>query len=128
MQMAKNKKTNDVAIYQATSGEIAFRGDFQRNTIWGNLNQIAELFGRDKSVIFRHIRNIFRSQELEPDSVVAKIATTATDGKACQSEAARHINKIFKDGEVSRKSNVQKMHFAHAINQSTCILWISSCF
>ena len=64
-------------------------------------------------MIFRHIRNIFQSQGLEPDSVVAKIATTATDGKACQSEAARHINKIFKDGEVDRKSNVQKMHFAY---------------
>ena len=126
--MTKNKKTNDVAIYQVASGEIAFRGDFKRNTIWGNLNQIAGLFDRDKSVIPRHLRNIFRSQELEPDSVVAKIATTATDGKTRQSEATRHINKIFKDDKSAVKALCKKCTLLTRTNQSTCILWISFCF
>ena len=80
-----NKK---LAIYQAKNGEIRFRGDFDNgdNIIWGNLNQIAQLFGRDKSVISRHIKNIFQSGELEKNSVVAKIATTASDGKTYQVE------------------------------------------
>jgi len=52
------------AIYQAKSGKIEFRGDPRRDTVWGNLNQIAALFGRDKSVISRHINNIFKSGEL----------------------------------------------------------------
>ena len=82
--MKKGKNVKDIVIYQAKSGQIEFRGDFERNTVWGNLNQIADLFGRDKSVISRHIRNIFKSQELEPNSVVAKIATTASDGKTYQ--------------------------------------------
>ncbi len=78
----KNKK--DIVIYQAKSGRIEFKGDVGKETIWGNLNQIATLFGRDKSVISRHIKSIFKSRELNPKSVVAKIATTASDGKIYQ--------------------------------------------
>ena len=82
--MKREKNVKDIVIYQAKSGKIEFRGDFKRDTVWGSLNQISELFGRDKSVISRHIKNIFKSQELEPNSVVAKIATTASDGKTYQ--------------------------------------------
>ncbi len=71
-------------IYQSKSGAIEFRGDFNRGTIWANLSQIADLFQRDKSVISRHIKNIFKSGELMPNSVVAKITTTASDGKTYQ--------------------------------------------
>lgn len=80
--MKKNVK--EIVIYQAKSGQIEFHGDFACDTVWGSLNQIAELFGRDKSVISRHIKNIFQSQELEPGAAVAKIATTASDGKIYQ--------------------------------------------
>ena len=80
--MKKNVK--EIVIYQAKNGQIEFRGDFDRDTVWGSLKQISELFGRDKSVVSRHITNIFKSRELEPDSVVAKIATTASDGKIYQ--------------------------------------------
>jgi len=50
------------------------------------LTQTAELFGRDKSVISRHLRNVFNSGELERTAVVAKNATTAADGKTYQVE------------------------------------------
>lgn len=80
----RGSNNTNVVIYQAKNGQIEFRGDFKRDTVWGSLNQISELFGRDKSVISRHIKNIFKSQELEPNSVVAKIATTASDGKTYQ--------------------------------------------
>ena len=49
-----------------------------------NLEQITELFKRDKSVISRHIKNIFLEEELDRNSVVAKFATTASDGKTYQ--------------------------------------------
>jgi len=80
----KKEGLNKTIIYQGKNGEIKFRGDFSGETVWGNLNQIADLFGRDKSVISRHIKNIFNSQELAKNSVVAKIATTASDGKTYQ--------------------------------------------
>ena len=74
----------EIIIYQNKEGKIEFRGDLEKDTIWGSLNQIADLFERDKSVISRHIKNIFSSGELNKDSVVAKIATTASDGKIYQ--------------------------------------------
>ena len=50
------------------------------------MNQLSEVFGRDKSVISRHLKNIFNNKEWNQNSVVAKIATTAADGKTYQME------------------------------------------
>ena len=77
---------NKIEIYQTENGEIAFQGDENLETIWASLEQIAQLFKRDKSGISRHIKNIFSSEELDKNSVVAKIATTASDGKIYQVE------------------------------------------
>ena len=72
---------NKIEIYQSSNGGIEFRGDSAKETIWASLNQIAELFGRDKSVISRHIKNIFANEELDKTSTVAKIATVQKEGK-----------------------------------------------
>jgi hypothetical protein len=53
----------------------------EQDTLWLHLNQIAGLFERDKSVVSRHLSNIFRTGELDRKSVVAFFATTAADGK-----------------------------------------------
>ena len=53
-------------------------------TVWLSLDQMADLFQRDKSTISRHIKNIFREGELDRNSVVANFATTAADGKTYQ--------------------------------------------
>jgi len=79
--MKKNHKEKEIVIYQNTSGAIELRGDLKNETIWANLDQIAHVFGRDKSVISRHIKNIFKDDELSRNSVVAFFATTASDGK-----------------------------------------------
>ncbi|MCD6206433.1 MAG: virulence RhuM family protein, partial [Methanosarcinales archaeon] len=63
------------------NGERRLGVSFSGETCWLSLTQMAELFQRDKSVISRHIRNVFEEAELVPDSVVANFATTATDGK-----------------------------------------------
>jgi prophage maintenance system killer protein len=77
---------NNVIVYQTKSGALELKGDFTRETVWATLDQISEVFGRDKSVISRHFKNIFDDKELEKDSVVAKNATTAADGKTYQVE------------------------------------------
>src|SRR5699024_4257881 len=64
--------------------ETQIKVRFEKETVWLSLNQMAELFGRDKSVISRHLKNIFSTDELNRDSVVAKNATTASDGKTYQ--------------------------------------------
>lgn len=82
--MKKKKDTKQIMIYQAPSGAIELRGDIGKETIWATLDQIATVFGRDKSVISRHLKNIFKGGELKSNSVVAKYATTAADGKVYQ--------------------------------------------
>ncbi|MFH0928133.1 MAG: RhuM family protein [bacterium] len=84
--MKKQKITKQLVIYQAKNGAIELRGDENTETIWATLDQIAEVFGRDKSVISRHLSNIFVEGELDRNSVVAKNATTASDGKIYQVE------------------------------------------
>ena len=73
-------------IYQNQEGNIKIDVRFQDETIWLSLDQMATLFSRDKSTISRHIKNIFEEGELYRNSVVAKFATTATDGKNYQVE------------------------------------------
>ena len=53
----------------------------EEETVWLTLNEMCLLFGRDKSVVSRHIKNIFKEGELDEDRVIAKNATTAKDGK-----------------------------------------------
>ncbi|NLN84271.1 MAG: cytochrome C biogenesis protein CycH [Firmicutes bacterium] len=72
---------NEIIIYTTEDGKETFEVNLKEETVWLSLNQISKLFERDKSVISRHIRNIFKTEELSRKSVVAKIATTATDGK-----------------------------------------------
>jgi len=72
----------EIAIYQYQDGSIDVR--MERETVWVSLLQMSELFGRDKSVVSRHIRNVFAEDELSRESVVAKFATTADDGKTYQ--------------------------------------------
>jgi prophage maintenance system killer protein len=75
---------NGIEIYKSITGETQIEVRFEHDTVWLNLNQIALLFGRDKSVISRHLTAVFKDNELDRQSVVAKNATTALDGKTYQ--------------------------------------------
>ena len=75
---------SEVVIYKTHNGHIELNVSLSDETVWLSLNQISELFGRDKSVISRHLSNIFKNNELDKYSVVAKFATTAADGKTYQ--------------------------------------------
>ena len=80
----KEERRGDVVIYKARGGKTALEVKLQQETVWLSLNQMTELFQRDKSVISRHVRNIFKEGELSARSVVANFATTAADGKSYQ--------------------------------------------
>lgn len=77
---------NNINIYQSKDGQTQVEVRFEQENLWLSLQQIADLFGRDKSVISRHFKNIFDTEELVRNSVVAKNATTAADGKIYQVE------------------------------------------
>lgn len=84
MKQKKTQKNNKALIYQAKDGAIELRGDFANETVWATQAQIAELFGSERSVVTKHIRNILNDKELEEKSVCANFAHTAQDGKTYQ--------------------------------------------
>jgi prophage maintenance system killer protein len=73
-------------IYQQPDGQMGIEVFFDNDTVWLNRNQMSSLFQRDVKTIGKHLSNLFDEGELEQESVVAKIATTATDGKTYQVE------------------------------------------
>jgi hypothetical protein len=77
---------NEIIIYHPDNLTERIEVKMEDETVWLSLNQIATLFDRDKSVISKHLKNIFNEEELIKISVVAFFATTASDGKTYQVE------------------------------------------
>lgn len=75
---------SEIIIYQSQDGLTKVDVTFEGETAWLTLSQMAALFGRNKSTISRHLKNIFEEEELEREAVVANFATTASDGKTYQ--------------------------------------------
>lgn len=91
----KFNRNSDIVIYQTEDGLIKIDVRVANETVWLSLDEISELFQRNKSTISRHIKNIFQEGELEKEVVVAKYATTtqhgAMDGKS-QSHIVNYYN------------------------------------
>lgn len=75
---------SEIIMYQTDDGLTKIEVTFDGDTVWLSVDQMAELFQRDRSVIGKHIRNIFKEGELQKNSVWAKFAHTASDGKKYQ--------------------------------------------
>lgn len=75
------EKRSQMLIYTTEDGLTKIQTAFDGDTVWLSIDQMAELFQRDRSVIGKHVRNIFKEGELERESVWAKFAYTASDGK-----------------------------------------------
>jgi hypothetical protein len=81
--MEKENKGN-ILLYQTEDGGTKIEVRLSNDTVWLTLDQMAELFQRNKSTISRHIKNVFETGELQSNSVVAFFATTASDKKTYQ--------------------------------------------
>lgn len=79
--MKKKTSSNRIVVYQAKSGAIELRQGNEMDTVWASQADIADIFEVERSVITKHIRNILKDKELDADSVCAKLAHTAEDGK-----------------------------------------------
>ncbi len=77
---------SDIVIYQSESGSASLEVRLDHETVWLTQDQMGELFGRERSVITKHLRNVFKEGELEEKSVRAKYAHTAADGKEYQTQ------------------------------------------
>jgi prophage maintenance system killer protein len=90
--------SGEIVVYEAPDGSAQVDVRLDQETVWLSLNQIAELFGRDKSVISRHLRNVFATGELEREGTVAKNATVQKEGDR---EVVRHIEFFNLDAILS---------------------------
>ncbi|WP_373730514.1 virulence RhuM family protein [Bacteroides heparinolyticus] len=77
-------EAGNIVLYQTAGGITKLEVTLQNDTVWLSLDQMADLFQRNKSTISRHIKSIFDEGELVKNSVVAKFATTASDNKSYQ--------------------------------------------
>ena len=81
----------EIAAYQAADGAVRVEAWLERDTVWLSQAQMAELFGRERSVITKHVRKLFREGEFDPKSVCAKFAHTAADGKTYLNQPVRLV-------------------------------------
>jgi hypothetical protein len=88
-------QNSEIILYRTEDGHTRIEVKFKGETAWLSLNQMAELFQRDKSVISKHIRNVFAEGELTEDSTVANFATVQKEGSR---EVAREIE--FYNAEI----------------------------
>ena len=72
---------SNILMYTTEDGLTKIEATFENDTVWLSIDQMSELFQRDRSVIGKHVRNIFKEGELDKNSVWAKFAYTASDGK-----------------------------------------------
>ena len=84
--MKEEISNTQIVIYKSRTKGVDIRVKLDQETVWLSLDQISQLFDRNKSVVSRHLKNIFDSNELDKKAVVAKNATTASDGKVYQVE------------------------------------------
>ena len=85
----KVSNNDNMLIYRSADGKIKIDVRFRNETVWLSLDQMATLFGRDKSTISRHVKNVFEEGELSPEATVANFATVQAEGNR---EVARNID------------------------------------
>ncbi|MDO8572450.1 MAG: virulence protein RhuM/Fic/DOC family protein [bacterium] len=73
------KEGKQIVFYQASSGAIELRGDFERETVWATQAQIADIFGVERSVVTKHINNILKTREVDKQSNVQKMHIAKSD-------------------------------------------------
>ena len=71
----------EIVLYQTKDGRTALDVRLDQETVWLDAHQMAVLFGRERSVILKHIHNVYKTNELPPEATCAKIAQVAADGK-----------------------------------------------
>jgi len=81
MSKEPTPQSNELIFYSSPDGDVRVEVFFQEETFWLSQKKMAELFGVDVRTVSEHLQNIFKTKELEEDSVIRKFRTTAADGK-----------------------------------------------
>lgn len=84
--------SKEIIIFTTDDGKVSINTQFDEETVWLSLDQMAELFDRNKSTISRHINNVFEEGELERSATVAKFATVQNEGGRSVERQIEHFN------------------------------------
>jgi hypothetical protein len=76
----RQMKKNEIVLFEASDGAVALPVQVQAESVWLTQAQMAELFGKDRTVIGRHIRNAIAEGEIDPGVACAKFAHTTRHG------------------------------------------------
>jgi hypothetical protein len=90
-QIIAKEGFNEILLYTTPNGKVKVEIYLQNETIWLTQQKMADLFGVERSVVTKHLKNIFQSAELNENSVSAKIAHTASDGKKYQTPVRHSV-------------------------------------
>ena len=101
-----DKPRGEILVYQAKDGKTRVEVSLRDETVWLSQKQLADLFSTERSVITKHVNNIFRSKELKKNSVCAKFAHTAEDGKTYQT-SSYNLDMII---SVGYRVNSKRVH------------------
>lgn len=104
----KNGNKSNIIIYQREDGQMHIEVRMEDDTVWLTQQQICELFDKSKSTVSEHIKHIFEEGELQQDSVVRKIRTTAVDDKSYET-MYYNLDVIISVGY--RVKSIQGTHF-----------------
>ena len=113
---------NQLIIYQTEDGKIKIETHFENESVWLNIEQISELFQRDRSVISRHIRNIFNEDELEKQVVCANFAHTTQHGAIVGKTQTQNLNFYNLDVIISVGYRVKSHRGVHFRKWATTLI------
>ena len=94
----KEQRNFPVEIYRSTEGNIELNVKLENDTVWLTQSQMAELFGRDRTVISRHVNNCFKEGELDPNITCAKFAHMGIDGDQTYETTMYNLDVIISVG------------------------------
>ena len=111
-----------ILIYQTEDGKVKIETHFKNETIWLSTEQISELFQRDRSVISRHIRNIFNEGELEEQVVCANFAHTTQHGAIHNKTQTKKVKYYNLDIIISVGYRVKSHRGVHFRKWATALI------
>ncbi len=115
-------KNNQLIIYQTEDGKVKIETHFENETVWLNIDQIAELFQRDRSVITKHIRNIFDDGELNEKVVCANFAQTTQHGAIKGKDQTKTVKYYNLDIIISVGYRVKSHRGVHFRKWATALI------
>ena len=92
MSTPNNNSSGEVLVYEAADGTVRVDVRVQGDTVWLRQDQMSQLFGRERSVITKHVRNVFREGELETEATCAKFAQVQIEGERTVTREIDHYN------------------------------------